>query len=158
MKLAKNATGRESAAIHRNLTLEIVRVTEQAAISAAAWRGKGDEKSADLAAVEAMRTELGRVHVKGLVVIGEGERDKAPMLFIGEEVGSGDGPEVDFAVDPLEGTTLCAKNQSDALCVLAMSERGGLLHAPDIYMHKLAIGPGYKEGLVDLDMTASDNI
>ena len=108
------------AIIDRSLTLEFVRVTEHAAIAAAAWRGKGDEKAADHAAVEAMRAEVGKVHVNGRIVIGEGERDEAPMLFIGEEVGSGDGPDVDIAVDPLEGTTLCAKNQADAICVLAM--------------------------------------
>ncbi len=98
------------------------------------------------AAVEAMRTELGNVHINGRIVIGEGERDEAPMLWIGEEVGGGDGPEVDIAVDPLEGTTLCAKNQPDSICVLAMAERGGLLNAPDVYMQKIAIGAGYPDG------------
>jgi len=156
MKLADPDTA--SPALHRNLTLELVRVTERAAIASAAWRGKGDEKAADKAAVEAMRTELGHVSIKGRIVIGEGERDEAPMLFIGEEVGSGQGPEVDIAVDPLEGTTLCAKNQPDSICVLAMAERGGLLNAPDVYMQKIAIGSGYPEGTVDLDMSPRENI
>jgi fructose-1,6-bisphosphatase II / sedoheptulose-1,7-bisphosphatase len=147
-----------SPALHRNLTLELVRVTERAAIASAAWRGKGDEKAADRAAVEAMRTELSQVGIAGRIVIGEGERDEAPMLFIGEEVGNGQGPAVDIAVDPLEGTTLCAKNQPDSICVLAMAERGGLLNAPDVYMQKIAIGAGYPEGTVDLDMSARENI
>jgi fructose-1,6-bisphosphatase II / sedoheptulose-1,7-bisphosphatase len=147
-----------SPALHRNLTLELVRVTERAAIAAADWRGKGDEKAADHAAVEAMRTELGNVSIDGRIVIGEGERDEAPMLFIGENVGSGQGPAVDIAVDPLEGTTLCAKNQPDSICVLAMAERGGLLNAPDVYMQKIAIGSGYPEGTVDLDMSPRENI
>jgi fructose-1,6-bisphosphatase II / sedoheptulose-1,7-bisphosphatase len=147
-----------SPALHRNLTLELVRVTERAAIAAADWRGKGDEKAADHAAVEAMRTELTNVAIEGRIVIGEGERDEAPMLFIGENVGSGQGPAVDIAVDPLEGTTLCAKNQPDSICVLAMAERGGLLNAPDVYMQKIAIGSGYPEGTVDLDMSPRENI
>ena len=156
MKLADpNAA---SPALHRNLTLELVRVTERAAIASAAWRGKGDEKAADRAAVEAMRTELSNVGIDGRIVIGEGERDEAPMLFIGEAVGSGKGPAVDIAVDPLEGTTLCAKNQPDSICVLAMAERGGLLNAPDVYMQKIAIGSGYPEGTVDLDMSPRENI
>ena len=156
MKLADpNA---HSPALHRNLTLELVRVTERAAIAAADWRGKGDEKAADHAAVEAMRTELGNVGIEGRIVIGEGERDEAPMLWIGETVGSGKGPAVDIAVDPLEGTTLCAKNQPDSICVLAMAERGGLLNAPDVYMQKIAIGAGYPEGTVDLDMSPRENI
>lgn len=157
MKLTKTDTARR-AVIDRNLTLELVRVTEAAALAAAAWRGKGDEKAADAAAVEAMRTEMGRVHISGRIVIGEGERDEAPMLFIGEEVGAGEGPEVDIAVDPLEGTTLCAKNQPDSICVLAMAERGGLLNAPDVYMHKIAIGAGYPDGLIDLDQSPIDNV
>jgi fructose-1,6-bisphosphatase II / sedoheptulose-1,7-bisphosphatase len=158
MKLSKRAEGRTPAIIDRSLTLELVRVTEQAAVAAAGWRGKGDEKAADHAAVEAMRDELRRVHINGRIVIGEGERDEAPMLWIGEEVGRGEGPEVDIAVDPLEGTTLCAKNQQDAICVLALAERGGLLHAPDVYMTKVAIGPGYPDGLVDLDAGPIDNV
>ena len=148
----------ERAVIDRSFTLELVRVTERAAIAAAGWRGKGDEKAADHAAVEGMRSELGKVHINGRIVIGEGERDEAPMLFIGEEVGAGDGPDVDIAVDPLEGTTLCAKNQPDSICVLAMAERGGLLNAPDVYMQKIAIGAGYPGGTVDLDMSTSENI
>jgi len=146
------------AVIERSLTLELVRVTERAAIAAANWRGKGDEKAADGAAVEAMRDELARIAIDGRIVIGEGERDEAPMLFIGEQVGAGDGPEVDIAVDPLEGTTLCAKNQPDSICVLAMAERGGLLNAPDVYMTKVAIGAGYPAGLVDLDQSPMDNV
>jgi fructose-1,6-bisphosphatase II / sedoheptulose-1,7-bisphosphatase len=156
MKLAEPNSA--SPALHRNLTLELVRVTERAAIAAADWRGKGDEKAADHAAVEAMRTELGNVAIDGRIVIGEGERDEAPMLFIGESVGSGQGPAVDIAVDPLEGTTLCAKNQPDSICVLAMAERGGLLNAPDVYMQKIAIGSGYPEGTVDLDLSPRQNI
>ena len=158
MKLTSTDGDRSPAIIDRSLTLELVRVTERAAIAAAGWRGKGDEKAADKAAVEAMRSELGRVPISGRIVIGEGERDEAPMLFIGEEVGGGDGPAVDIAVDPLEGTTLCAKNQPDSICVLAMAERGGLLNAPDVYMQKIAIGSSYPEGTVDLDMTARENI
>jgi fructose-1,6-bisphosphatase II / sedoheptulose-1,7-bisphosphatase len=146
------------ALIERSLTMELVRVAERAAIAAAGWRGKGDEKAADQAAVDAMRSELGGIAINGQIVIGEGERDEAPMLFIGEKVGSGEGPDVDIAVDPLEGTTLCAKNQPDSICVLAMAERGGLLNAPDVYMTKVAIGPGYPEGLVDLDQSPMDNV
>jgi fructose-1,6-bisphosphatase II / sedoheptulose-1,7-bisphosphatase len=158
MKIKKNDASMSQAIIDRSMTLEIVRVTERAAIAAAGWRGKGDEKAADAAAVEGMRTELEKVHIDGRIVIGEGERDEAPMLWIGEKVGAGDGPEVDIAVDPLEGTTLCAKNQPDSICVLAMAERGGLLNAPDVYMHKIAIGAGYPEGTVDLDMSPSDSV
>ena len=158
MRLTKTDDGRAPAIIDRSLTLELVRVTERAAIAAAGWRGKGDEKAADHAAVEAMRAELGRVTIDGRIVIGEGERDEAPMLFIGEAVGGGEGPQVDIAVDPLEGTTLCAKNQPDSICVLAMAERGGLLNAPDVYMQKIAIGSGYASGTVDLDMSPRQNI
>jgi len=158
MDLTKAAQGRSPAIIDRSLTLELVRVTERAAIAAAGWRGKGDEKAADKAAVEAMRSEMERVHIAGRIVIGEGERDEAPMLYIGETVGAGDGPEVDIAVDPLEGTTLCAKNQPDSLCVLALAERGGLLNAPDVYMHKIAIGGGYAADTVDLDASPGDNV
>ena len=158
MKLKKNDASMSQAIIDRSMTLEIVRVTERAAIAAAGWRGKGDEKAADAAAVEGMRSELEKVHIDGRIVIGEGERDEAPMLWIGEKVGAGDGPEVDIAVDPLEGTTLCAKNQPDSICVLAMAERGGLLNAPDVYMHKIAIGAGYPAGTVDLDMTAAESV
>ena len=158
MRLTKTEDGPAAAIIDRSLTLELVRVTERAAIASAGWRGKGDEKAADHAAVEAMREELGRVRIAGRIVIGEGERDEAPMLYIGEDVGGGTGPQVDIAVDPLEGTTLCAKNQPDSICVLAMAERGGLLNAPDVYMQKIAIGSGYPEGTVDLDMSPRENI
>ncbi|HEV7719363.1 MAG TPA: class II fructose-bisphosphatase [Arsenicitalea sp.] len=158
MQLTKAETGRAPAIIDRSMTLEIVRVTERAAVAAAGWRGKGDEKAADAAAVEAMRAELQRIDIDGRIVIGEGERDEAPMLYIGESVGSGTGPAVDIAVDPLEGTTLCAKNQPDSICVLALAERGGLLNAPDVYMTKIAIGAGYPDGTVDLDMSSIDNV
>ncbi len=158
MQLNKLEEGRTPAIIDRRLTLELVRVTERAALAAADWRGKGNEKAADAAAVEAMRREMERVPFRGRIVIGEGERDEAPMLFIGEEVGLGQGPEVDIAVDPLEGTTLCAKNQPDSICVLALAERGGLLNAPDVYMQKIAVGPGYPDGLLDVNASPSDNV
>ena len=144
--------------LNRMLTLEIARVTEQAAVAAARLRGRGDEVSADKAAVDAMRRELNRLEISGQVVIGEGERDEAPMLFIGEEVGLGNGPTVDIAVDPLEGTTICAKALPGSLAVIAIAEAGSLLNAPDIYMDKIAIGPGYPEGLVDLDATPEENL
>jgi fructose-1,6-bisphosphatase II / sedoheptulose-1,7-bisphosphatase len=144
--------------LDRMLVLEVARVTEAAAIAAARLRGRGQEKAADKAAVDAMRRELANLSIRGTVVIGEGEMDEAPMLFIGEKVGSGEGPEVDIAVDPLEGTTICAKAMPNALAVLAISERGGLLHAPDMYMNKIAIGPGYPPGLVDLDASIADNL
>ncbi|MCC0008189.1 MAG: class II fructose-bisphosphatase [Hyphomicrobiaceae bacterium] len=144
--------------LDRVLVLEVARVTEAAAIAAARLRGRGNEKAADKAAVDAMRRELARVSIKGRVVIGEGEMDEAPMLYIGEEVGTGEGPEVDIAVDPLEGTTICAKAMPNALAVLAISERGGLLHAPDMYMDKIAVGPGYPPGIVDLDRSPADNL
>ncbi len=158
MELAKTRGDLSTAILDRSFTLELVRVTERAAVAAAAWRGKGDEKAADNAAVEAMRAELERVHITGRIVIGEGERDEAPMLFIGEAVGAHDGPQCDIAVDPLEGTTLCAKNQPDSICVLAMAERGGLLNAPDVYMQKIAIGGGYPPGTVDLDMAPGEAV
>ncbi|HWB46484.1 MAG TPA: class II fructose-bisphosphatase [Hyphomicrobiaceae bacterium] len=144
--------------LDRVLVLEVARVTEAAAIAAARLRGRGDEKAADKAAVDAMRSELGKVHIQGRVVIGEGEMDESPMLYIGEEVGLGDGPEVDIAVDPLEGTTICAKAMPNALAVLAIAERGGLLNAPDMYMNKIAIGPGYPNGIIDLDAPPADNL
>ena len=147
--MATNDSGKGG--LERVLVGEVARVTEAAAIAAARLRGRGDEKAADKAAVDAMRTELGKVHIRGRVVIGEGEMDESPMLYIGEEVGMGDGPEVDIAVDPLEGTTICAKAMPNALAVLAIAERGGLLNAPDMYMNKIAIGPGYPEGIIDLD-------
>lgn len=136
----------------------MVRVTEIAAIAAARQAGKGDEKAADQAAVDAMRTAFNSVDFKGRIVIGEGERDEAPMLYIGEEVGTGEGPAIDIALDPLEGTTLTAKAMANALAVLAIAPRGGLLHAPDTYMDKIAIGPGYPEGIVDLDETPAANV
>jgi fructose-1,6-bisphosphatase II / sedoheptulose-1,7-bisphosphatase len=145
-------------ALERVLSLEIVRVTERAAVSAARLTGRGNEKAADQAAVDAMRRELNRLPIEGTVVIGEGERDEAPMLFIGESVGSKHGPKVDIAVDPLEGTTLCAKNMPGAIATMAMAEGGTLLNAPDVYMEKIAIGPGYSKGLVDLDAPAEENI
>ena len=144
--------------IDRVLTLELVRVTERAAIAAAMIRGRGDGKAADQAAVDAMRTELNRLQIRGQVVIGEGERDEAPMLFIGEKVGTGKGPELDIALDPLEGTTICAKNLPNALAVIALTYRGGLLNAPDVYMDKIAIGPGYPDELVDLEMPPEEAI
>lgn len=148
----------KSCGLDRVLVLEVARVTEAAAIAAARLRGRGNEKAADKAAVDAMRRELALLTIQGTVVIGEGELDDAPMLFIGEKVGSGDGPEVDIAVDPLEGTTICAKSMPNALAVLAISEKGGLLNAPDMYMDKIAIGPGYPAGVVDLDKTPGENI
>ena len=138
--------------LDRVLVLEVARVTEAAAIAAARLRGRGNEKAADKAAVDAMRKELQKVNIRGRVVIGEGEMDEAPMLFIGEEVGTRKGPEVDIAVDPLEGTTICAKDMPNSLAVLAISEAGGLLNAPDMYMDKIAVGPGYPEGIIDLDL------
>ncbi len=144
--------------IERILSMELVRVTERAAVSAARWRGRGDEKAADQAAVDAMRRELNKLPIDGRIVIGEGERDEAPMLFIGEKVGNGSGPKVDIAVDPLEGTTLCAKDMPGAIAVMAMAPAGSLLYAPDVYMDKIAIGPGYAKGVVDLDATPVDNI
>ncbi len=142
----------------RMLSLALARVSEAAAIASARLVGGGDEKAADQAAVDAMRTELNKLDIAGVIVIGEGERDEAPMLFIGEEVGTGSGPGVDIALDPLEGTTLTAKDMPNALTVIAMGPRGSMLHAPDVYMDKLAIGPGYPEGLVTLDMTPTERI
>jgi fructose-1,6-bisphosphatase II / sedoheptulose-1,7-bisphosphatase len=144
--------------LERILSLEIVRVTERAAVSAARLRGRGNEKAADQAAVDAMRRELNNLPIDGTVVIGEGELDEAPMLFIGEKVGTKIGPKVDIAVDPLEGTTLCAKNMPGAIATVAMAETGTLLHAPDVYMDKIAIGPGYPKGVIDLDAPADENI
>lgn len=152
--MAKPATS----GLDRILTLELVRVTERAAVAAARLRGRGDEKAADQVAVDAMRAELNRLPIKGTVVIGEGERDEAPMLYIGEEVGTGDGPGVDIALDPLEGTTICAKNLPNSLAVIAIAEKGSLLYAPDVYMDKIAIGPGYPAGIVNLDASPQENI
>jgi fructose-1,6-bisphosphatase II / sedoheptulose-1,7-bisphosphatase len=148
----------EEKIIERILTLELVRVTERAAVAAARLRGRGDEKAADQAAVDAMRRELNRLPIDGTVVIGEGERDEAPMLFIGERVGTGKGLKVDIAVDPLEGTTLCAKDMPGSIAVMAMAKSGSLLNAPDVYMDKIAIGPGYTQGVVSLDASVEDNL
>lgn len=142
----------------RLLSLGLARVSEAAAIASARLIGRGDEKAADQAAVDAMRKQLNLLDIRGTVVIGEGERDEAPMLYIGEEVGTGQGPEVDIALDPLEGTTLTAKDMPNALAVIAMAPRGTLLHAPDVYMEKLAIGPGYADGVVTLDMDPAERV
>ncbi|MCI0431629.1 MAG: class II fructose-bisphosphatase [Rhodospirillales bacterium] len=141
----------------RNLALEVVRVTEAAALSASMLMGRGDEKAADQAAVDAMRRALNGLAIEGTVVIGEGERDEAPMLFIGEKVGSG-GPKVDIALDPLEGTTITAKGGHNALAVVAMAAEGGFLNAPDVYMDKIAVGVGLPEGVVDLDEKPEQNL
>jgi len=148
----------EARNLDRNLALEAVRVTEAAAIACWDWMGRGDEHAADQAAVDAMRTALNGLDIEGTVVIGEGERDEAPMLFIGERVGTGRGPKVDIALDPLEGTTICATGGSNALTVLAMAEDGGFLHAPDVYMDKIAVGGGLPDGVVDLDETPGANL
>ena len=140
------------------LAADAARVTELAAIASYAQIGRGDEKQADQLAVDAMRTALNALDIDGKIVIGEGERDAAPMLYIGEKVGTGKGPAIDIALEPLEGTTLTAKAMANALCVLSMSAEGGMLHAPDTYMDKIAIGPGYAPGTVDLDMKPQDNV
>lgn len=145
-------------ATDRIITMEMVRVTERAAVAAATLRGHGNKNDADGAAVDAMRSEMNTLSMRGRVVIGEGEMDEAPMLYIGEEIGTGQGAELDIAVDPLEGTNLCAKDMPGAIAVLALADRGTLLHAPDCYMNKIAIGPGYPEGIVDLDAPTEDNI
>ncbi len=142
----------------RMLSLGLARVSEAAAHASARLIGHGDEKAADQAAVNAMREQLNMLDIQGVVVIGEGERDEAPMLYIGEEVGTGDGPAVDIALDPLEGTTLTAKDMPNALTVIAMAPRGTLLHAPDVYMEKLAIGPGYAKDIVSLDMEPAERV
>lgn len=146
--------------LDRVLVLEMVRVTEAAAVAAAKLVGRGDEKAADAAAVEAMREALNKLYMDGTVVIGEGERDEAPMLYIGEKVGSaiGKGPKIDIALDPLEGTTITAKAGPNALAVLAIAEEGCLLNAPDVYMDKIAVGPGYPKDLIDLDKSVSENV
>ena len=146
--------------LDRVLVLEMVRVTEAAASAASTLTGRGDEKAADHAAVEAMREALNGLYMDGTVVIGEGERDEAPMLFIGEKVGSaiGKGPRIDIALDPLEGTTICAKAGPNALAVLAVAEEGGLLNAPDVYMDKIAVGPGYPDNVIDLARSPTENI
>ena len=153
-----NAAARQVTFFDRMLSLGLARVTEAAALASADFVGHGDEKAADQAAVNAMRDQLNKLDIHGLVVIGEGERDEAPMLYIGEEVGTGNGPAVDIALDPLEGTTLTAKDMPNALTVIAMAPRGTLLHAPDVYMDKLAIGPGYPKDVVSLDMTPTERV
>src|SRR5665213_2627376 len=151
--MARDDTGM----MDRNLALEAVRVTEAAALSASRLMGRGDEKAADQAAVDAMRQALNGLAIEGTVVIGEGERDEAPMLYIGEKVGSGNGPKIDIALDPLEGTTITAKGGQNALAVIAMAEAGGFLNAPDVYMDKIAVGGGL-DGIVDLDETPKANL
>jgi fructose-1,6-bisphosphatase II / sedoheptulose-1,7-bisphosphatase len=148
----------ETSKMDRNLALEAVRVTEAAALSASRLMGRGDEKAADQAAVDAMRQALNSLSIAGTVVIGEGERDEAPMLFIGETVGTGQGPEIDIALDPLEGTTITAKGGANALAVLAMADHGGFLNAPDVYMDKIAVGGGLPDNVVDLDETPAANL
>ncbi len=150
--------GEYTSKMDRNLALEAVRVTEAAALAASRLMGRGDEKAADQAAVDAMRRALNSLHMQGTVRIGEGERDEAPMLFIGEEVGTGEGPKIDIALDPLEGTTITAKGGPNALAVIAMAEEGGFLNAPDTYMEKIAVGHGLPEGVVDLDDTVKNNL
>ncbi|MEM6909694.1 MAG: class II fructose-bisphosphatase [Pseudomonadota bacterium] len=147
-------------ALERVLVLEMVRVTEAAAVAAAQLIGRGDEKAADAAAVEAMRRAFDTLYMDGTVVIGEGERDEAPMLYIGEKVGGapGKGPKIDIALDPLEGTTITAKAGPNSLAVLAAAEEGCLLNAPDVYMDKLAVGPGYPAGIIDLAKSPTDNV
>lgn len=158
--MPKTSANPSSHVLDRVLVLEMVRVTEAAAIAASALIGRGDEKAADAAAVEAMRCAFDSLPIDGTVVIGEGERDEAPMLFIGEKVGGapGVGPKIDIALDPLEGTTITAKAGANALAVLAAAEEGCLLNAPDVYMEKLAVGPGYPEDIVSLDKSASENV
>ena len=147
-----------SSVLDRVRVLEMVRVTEAAAIAASKLVGRGDEKAADAAAVEAMRAALNGLDMDGTVVIGEGERDEAPMLYIGEKVGTGNGPSIDIALDPLEGTTICAKAGPNSLAVLAIAEHGGLLNAPDVYMDKIAVGPGLPDGIIDLDKSPTENV
>ncbi len=148
----------DNSKMDRNLALEAVRVTEAAALSASRLMGRGDEKAADQAAVDAMRQALNSLSIDGTVVIGEGERDEAPMLFIGEKVGTGQGPKIDIALDPLEGTTITAKGGANALAVLAMADDGGFLNAPDVYMDKIAVGGGLPDGIVDLDQAPGENL
>jgi fructose-1,6-bisphosphatase class II len=143
--------------MNRNLALEFIRVTEMAALASARWMGRGDEKAADQAAVDAMRTMLETIDCQGTVVIGEGERDEAPMLYIGEKVGAGNGPKLDIALDPLEGTTVCAHGASNSISVMAIAEEGGFLNAPDTYMDKIAVGPEGK-GLIDITATPQENL
>ncbi len=148
----------EGGELDRNLALEAVRVTEAAAIASSRWMGRGDEHQADQAAVDAMRQALNGLDIDGTVVIGEGERDQAPMLYIDEKVGTGRGPKIDIALDPLEGTTICATGGANAITVLAMTEDGGFLHAPDVYMDKIAVGIGLPDDVVDLDDEPQKNL
>ena len=150
-------TSQSEAVMDRNMAIEAVRVTEAAAIAAEKWVGRGDEREADAAAVDAMRTALNRLNIDGTVVIGEGERDEAPMLYIGEKVGAG-GPKIDIALDPLEGTTITAKANENALAVLALAPDGDFLNAPDVYMEKIAVGGGYEEGIIDISAPPADNL
>jgi fructose-1,6-bisphosphatase II / sedoheptulose-1,7-bisphosphatase len=142
----------------KHLSFDILHCAEQAALASYYWIGRGDEKAADAAAVAAMRTALNATLIQGRIVIGEGERDKAPMLYIGEEVGTGEGLEIDVALDPLEGTTLCAQAQGDALNVVAFAKKGHLLHAPDVYMQKIAVGANIPATAINLDASTTDNI
>ena len=148
----------ETGILDRNLALEVVRVTEAAALSASRWMGRGDEKAADQAAVDSMRIALNGMDIAGTVVIGEGERDEAPMLFIGEKVGTGKGPKIDIALDPLEGTTICATGGTNALAVIAMAVDGGFFNAPDVYMDKIAVGPGLEKNIVNIDNSPQSNL
>ena len=148
----------ETGILDRNLALEVVRVTEAAALSASKWMGRGDEKAADQAAVDSMRIALNGMDIEGTVVIGEGERDEAPMLYIGEKVGTGKGPKIDIALDPLEGTTICATGGPNALAVIAMAVDGGFLNAPDVYMDKIAVGPGLGKDIINIDSTPLNNL
>lgn len=150
--------GADELTLDRNFAMEAVRVTEAAALASYKWMGLGDEKAADQAAVNAMRRALNTLSIDGTVVIGEGERDKAPMLYIGEKVGAGQGPEIDIALDPLEGTTICATGGPNSLAVMAMAEKNGFLHAPDVYMDKIAVGGGLPKGVVDLDESPLTNL
>ncbi len=149
---------KEREAVDRNLALEVVRVTEAAALASSTLMGRGDEKAADQAAVDAMRRAFNNIYMDGTVVIGEGERDEAPMLYIGEKVGMGSGPEIDIALDPLEGTTIVAKGAQNALSVVAMAEKGNFLNAPDVYMEKIAVGPEVPKGVIDLDEKPGVNL
>ena len=158
--MLSDADHNTSSVLDRVLVMEMVRVTEAAAIAAHKLVGRGDEKAADAAAVEAMRMAFDTLYMDGTVVIGEGERDEAPMLYIGEKVGGapGKGPKIDIALDPLEGTTITAKAGPNALAVLAAAEEGCLLNAPDVYMEKLAVGPGYPADVISLEMSVEDNV
>ena len=161
-KPAKSEQGgpkdQQGVVMDRNLALEVVRVTEAAALSASLEMGRGDERQADQAAVDAMRRALNSLYIDGEVVIGEGERDEAPMLYIGEKVGVGRGPEIDIALDPLEGTTITAKGGPNALAVVAMANKGGFLKAPDVYMDKIAVGPNLPDDLIDIDAAPAHHL